>query len=232
MPVAIVTGASQGLGRAVAARLAAAGWALVVDARRGAPLEEVAGTLVRQGATLRAVPGDVADPDHRRALVSVAQELGGLDLVVNNAGTLGPSPLPPVARLPLEDLAKLFAVNVIGPLGLVQLSLPLLAKAGGAVVAVTSDAAVEAYEGWAGYGASKSALEQLHHVLEAEAPEIRVYRFDPGDMRTQMHQDAYPGEDISDRPGPEGAAAALLRLITAAPPSGRYRAGQFAEVHA
>jgi NAD(P)-dependent dehydrogenase (short-subunit alcohol dehydrogenase family) len=232
MPVAIVTGASQGLGRAVAAELAAAGWGLVIDARHRASLDLVASRLRLGGAVVEAVPGDVTDPEHRRNVVEAARLLGGLDLLVNNAGGLGPSPMPPVERLSLEELAQLFAVNVLAPLGLVQLSLPLLGEGGGAVVAVTSDAAVEQYEGWAGYGASKAALEQLHNVLAVEAPAIRVYRFDPGDMRTQMHQDAFPDEDISDRPLPEAAASSLLRLLDASPPSGRYRAAQFAEVPA
>lgn len=230
MPVAIVTGASRGFGLAVARQLGAAGWSLVIDARHRDPLAEAAAGLRRSGVVVRADPGDVTDPGHRRALVAAARELGGLDLLVNNAGALGPSPLPAVARLPLDELAQLFAVNVLAPLGLVQLSLPLLAGTGGAVVAVTSDAAVERYEGWAGYGATKAALEQLHHVLEVEQPAVRVYRFDPGDMRTRMHQAAFPGEDISDRPPPDVAAAALVRLVGAAPPSGRYQAARSAEV--
>ena len=232
MPVAIVTGASRGLGRAVAAELAAGGWALVIDARHRETLERVATDLRGKGALVRDISGDVTLPEHRRRLVTAAEELGGLDLLVNNAGGLGPSPLPPVESLPLDELRQLFAVNVLAPLGLVQLSLPFLRASSGTVVAVTSDAALEQYEGWAGYGATKAALEQLHHVLEAEAPDVHVYRFDPGDMRTQMHQDAYPGEDISDRPEPDRAAAALVRLVGSAPPSGRYRAAQFAEVPA
>jgi NAD(P)-dependent dehydrogenase (short-subunit alcohol dehydrogenase family) len=232
MPVAIVTGASRGLGRALAAELAAASWALVVDARHDEDLQVAADALRRDGAVVRSVAGDVTDAEHRRALLSAAEELGGLDVLVNNAGALGPSPLPTVEAYPLDALAALFAVNVVAPIGLVQLALPLLGESGGAVVAVTSDAAVEQYQGWAGYGATKAALEQLHHVLEVEAPKVRVYRFDPGDMCTQMHQDAFPGEDISDRPEPELAAAALRRLIEIAPPSGRYRATEFAEVTA
>jgi NAD(P)-dependent dehydrogenase (short-subunit alcohol dehydrogenase family) len=232
MPVAIVTGASRGLGKALAVELADAGWSLVVDARNRGALDDVADGLRRSGALVRACAGDVADAEHRRALLDAAEQLGGVDLLVNNAGGLGPSPLPPVARLKVDDLAQLFAVNVLAPLALVQLCLPLLEAAGGTTVAVTSDAAVEQYEGWAGYGATKAALEQLHNVLEREAPRVRVYRFDPGDMRTTMHQDAFPDEDISDRPPPEAAAASLMRLITAAPPSGRYRAAQFARVPA
>jgi NAD(P)-dependent dehydrogenase (short-subunit alcohol dehydrogenase family) len=230
MPVAIVTGASRGFGRALAEKLAAARWELVIDARHRAALDEAAVCLRSTGAVVRAVAGDITDLQHRLALLAAAKELGGLDLLVNNAGALGPSPLPSVEHFPLDELAQLFAVNVVGPLGLVQLSLPLLGQAGGAVVAVTSDAALEQYEGWAGYGATKAALEQLHNVLEIEAPKIRVYRFDPGDMRTEMHQNAFPGEDISDRPSPEMAAAALMRLVETAPPSGRYRATELAEV--
>jgi NAD(P)-dependent dehydrogenase (short-subunit alcohol dehydrogenase family) len=232
MSVAIVTGASRGLGRAVAHELATSGWSLVIGARHRGPLDEVVADLRRGGAVVRAVPGDITDPEHRRAIVAAAEELGGLDLLVNNAGGLGPSPLPPLVDLPLDELSRLFDVNVVAQLGLVQLSLPLLRERGGAVVAVTSDAAVEPYEGWGAYGASKAALEQLNHVLEVEAPEVRVYRFDPGDMRTQMHQEAFPGEDISDRPEPEDAAAALVNLLRNAPPSGRYGVAQFSEAPA
>ncbi len=232
MAVAIITGASRGFGRAVAVELARSGWGVVIDARDRRPLVQVAAELEDEGAVVRAVPGDITDSAHRRALVACAEELGGLDLLVNSAGALGPSPLPRLARLPLDELTRLFDVNVVAQLGLVQSSLPLLEKVGGSVVAVTSDAAVEQYEGWGAYGASKAALEQLHHVLEVEEPQVRIYRFDPGDMRTQMHQEAFPGEDISDRPAPEEAAAALTRLLVSAPPSGRYRAAQFAEVRA
>lgn len=231
-PVALVTGASLGFGRAVARRLAERGWRLVVDARREHPLRLAADELSAFGAVVRALPGDVADPAHRRALVSAAADLGRLDLLVQNAGALGPSPLPSVATLAAEDLTAVLEVNVLAPLALVQLALPLLRRSSGAVVAVTSDAAMEAYAGWGGYGASKAALEQLHHVLSAEEPTLRIYRFDPGDMRTAMHQAAFPGEDISDRPEPDGAATALLRLLDDAPPSGRYQAASLAEVRA
>ena len=230
MPIAVVTGASRGLGRALARSLAADGWSLVVDARHGAELAHAAAELEALGAEVRAVTGDVGDVEHRHALVDAAASLGGLDLLVNNAGTLGPSPLPPLADVAVDVLGQVLAVNTLAPLALVQEALPLLRRCGGVVVAVTSDAAVEAYEGWGAYGASKAALEQLHHVLAAELPELRVYRFDPGDMRTQMHQDAFPGEDISDRPEPEEAAAALRRLLDSAPPSGRYRAAELVEV--
>jgi NAD(P)-dependent dehydrogenase (short-subunit alcohol dehydrogenase family) len=168
--------------------------------------------------------GDVADPAHRTELVSASWSLGGLDLLVNNASVLGPSPQPALRDYPLDVLEQVYRVNVIGPVGLIQEALLSLEKRHGAVVNVTSDAAVEGYEGWGGYGSSKAALEQVSRVLAAEQPDVRVYWFDPGDMRTQMHQDAFPGEDISDRPLPETVVPALLRLLDDSPPSGRYRA--------
>jgi NAD(P)-dependent dehydrogenase (short-subunit alcohol dehydrogenase family) len=232
MPVAIVTGASRGLGRAVALRLAQSGWDLVVDARGTDALHQAAAQMEKAGATVRALAGDLADDSHRRALVQAAEELGGVDLLVNSAGTLGPSPLPPVAELEPDALRQILEVNVVAQMALVQNSLSALRRAGGTVVAVTSDAAVEGYEGWGGYGASKAALEQLHHVLGTEETAITVYRFDPGDMRTQMHQDAFPGEDISDRADPDEAAAALLQLLERRPPSGRYRAAEVEAVPA
>ncbi len=161
---------------------------------------------------------------HRRALIEAATSLGSLRLLVNNASTLGASPLPRLADHPLDTLTDVYATNVVAPLALVQLALPALTEAGGTVVDITSDAAVEGYEGWGGYGSSKAALDQLGKVLAAEHPDLRVYSFDPGDMRTQMHQDAFPGEDISDRPEPEGVAPVLHRLVEDSPPSGRYRA--------
>lgn len=232
MAVAIVTGASRGLGRALGRALAAEGWALVVDARHPGPLADAATEFESLGARVRAVAGDIADPAHRRALVDAAEELGGADVLVNNAGTLGPSPLPALESLPPDLLEDVLRVNVVAPLALAQAAMAQLRRAHGALVAVTSDAAVEAYEGWGGYGASKAALEQLHNVLAVEAADVRVYRFDPGDMRTQMHQDAFPGEDISDRAEPSVAAAALVRLLADAPPSGRYRAADLVEVTA
>jgi NAD(P)-dependent dehydrogenase (short-subunit alcohol dehydrogenase family) len=224
MSTAIVTGASRGLGRALALDLARDRWDLVIDARSAGVLQEVAREAQAAGATVRAFPGDIADPAHRRSLVEAAEERDGLDLLVVNAGTLGPSPLPSVAELSLADLEATLRVNTVAPLGLVQLALPALRAAGGTVVAVTSDAAVEGYEGWGAYGASKAALEQLAHILGAEEPALRVYRFDPGDMRTRMHQDAFPGDDISDRPEPESVVPVLRRLLAERPPSGRYRA--------
>jgi NAD(P)-dependent dehydrogenase (short-subunit alcohol dehydrogenase family) len=173
---------------------------------------------------VHAIAGDIADPAHREALVAAAASLGSLDLLVNNASTLGPSPLPVLRNYPLADFEQVYRVNVVAPLALVQRALPLLHASNGTIVAVTSDAAVEGYEGWGAYGSSKAALEQLHNVLAAEQPTLRVYRFDPGDMRTEMHQQAFPGEDISDRPEPETMVPALRRLLHDAPPSGRYRA--------
>jgi len=222
--VAIITGASMGFGRAFADELASDEWDLVIDARHQEPLEAAAAALRRHGATVVAIPGDVTDPEHRRALIEAATSLGSLRLLVNNASTLGASPLPRLADHPLDTLTDVYATNVVAPLALVQLALPALTETGGTVVDITSDAAVEGYEGWGGYGSSKAALDQLGKVLAAEHPDLRVYSFDPGDMRTQMHQDAFPGEDISDRPEPEGVAPVLHRLVEDSPPSDRYRA--------
>jgi NAD(P)-dependent dehydrogenase (short-subunit alcohol dehydrogenase family) len=216
MPTAIVTGASRGLGLALARALAGRGWRLVVDARDGAALQAATAEL----PDVVAVPGDVADPEHRAALVAAA---GPLDLLVNNASLLGPSPQPALADYPLDVLERVYAVNVLAPLTLTQLALPHL-RAGGRVINVTSDAGVEPYPGWGGYGSSKAALEQLSAVLAAEHPELRVYAVDPGDMNTRMHQEAFPGEDISDRPPPEESVPGLLRLIDGDLPSGRYLA--------
>ena len=229
MSVAIVTGASQGFGRALAEELAHDGWDLVVDARHQDALEVAAAALLRHGGRVVAIAGDVADPVHRDALVTAATELGGVDLLVNNASTLGPTPMPALANYPLEELEAVYRTNVVAPLALVQQALPALLTVHGAVVNVTSDAAVEGYEGWGGYGSSKAALEQVSNVLAGEQAGLRVYRFDPGDLRTQMHQDALPGEDISDRPEPESVVPALLRLLADAPPSGRYQAGVLME---
>jgi NAD(P)-dependent dehydrogenase (short-subunit alcohol dehydrogenase family) len=224
MPVALITGASRGLGRAVAADLAADGWDLVLDARGAAALESVAAELATNSVRVQAIAGDIADPSHRGELVAAAAALGGLDLLINNASVLGPSPQPTLDAYPLDVLAHVFDVNVIAPIALVQQALPLLHVSAGTIVNITSDAAVEGYEGWGGYGASKAALEQATNVLAAEQPGLLVYRFDPGDMRTQMHQEAFPGEDISDRPEPETIVPALRSLLRNRPPSGRYRA--------
>jgi NAD(P)-dependent dehydrogenase (short-subunit alcohol dehydrogenase family) len=228
MPVAIITGASRGFGRALAFDLARDGWDLVIDARRAPRLEETRERVESQGANVSAIVGDVADPRHRAALIASAQMLGSLDLLVNNASTLGPSPLANLDRYPLDELRKVFEVNVVAPLALVQLGLPLLRQSRGAVVSLSSDAAVEAYEGWGGYGSSKAALDHLHRVFGAEVDDVRFYSFDPGDMRTDMHQAAFPGEDISDRPEPETVVPGLRSLLHAAPPSGRYRANDWA----
>lgn len=219
-PVAIVTGASRGLGLALARALAKRGFRLVVDAR-GADALEAARAELSALTDVAAIPGDVADPRHREALVAAAGPR--LDVLVNNASVLGPTPLPPLGAYPLDALEDVFRVNVLAPLALAQLALPLLRR-GGRIVNVTSDAAVEAYEGWGGYGSSKAALEQLTRVLAAENPALRVYAVDPGDMNTQMQQDAFPGEDVSDRPPPEESVPGLLELIEGDLPSGRYLA--------
>ena len=220
MPLAIITGASRGLGLALARELAANDWALVLDARGAEDLHRVASEL-GQLTEVAALPGDVRDDSHLRALVDAAGE--SIDALVNNASVLGPSPQPELARYPLSELERVYAANVFAPLALVQHALPRIAD-GGAIVNVTSDAAAEPYEGWGGYGSSKAALEQLTAILAAEQPALRVYAVDPGDMRTQMHQEAFPGEDISDRPPPEESVPGLVELITGSLPSGRYRA--------
>jgi NAD(P)-dependent dehydrogenase (short-subunit alcohol dehydrogenase family) len=218
MSTAIVTGASRGLGLALARALAERVWRLAIDARGAAALEAARDELA--GLTdVVAVAGDVADEQHRRDLVAAAGDR--IDLVVNNASLLGPSPLPALADLPPAALEGVLRANVVGPLGLVQLALPRM-REGGCILNVSSDAAVEPYEGWGGYGSSKAALDQLTRVLAAECPDLRVYAVDPGDMRTQMHQDAFPGEDISDRPPPEASVPGLLALVEGELPSGRY----------
>jgi NAD(P)-dependent dehydrogenase (short-subunit alcohol dehydrogenase family) len=229
VPTAIVTGASRGLGLALASALADRGWRLVIDARDGDALEQAAAGL-RERTEVVAVAGDVADPEHRDALVAAAGG-GPVDLLVNNASVLGASPLPPLARYPLDELEQVYRVNALAPLALMQAVLPLLAE-GARIVNVTSDAAVEPYEGWGGYGSAKAALEQLTAVFAAEQPALRVYAVDPGDMNTRMHQDAYPGEDISDRPPPERSVPGLLALIEGDLPSGRYSAAALAEAAA
>lgn len=232
MNVAIITGASRGLGLALARTLAAEHWALVLDAR-GARALDAAGRELAAVTTVRTIAGDVADDAHRAALVDAALALGGVDLLVNNASVLGPSPQPHLAEYPIDVLTEVYDVNVVAPLALIQRALPHLRRSTiGAVVDVTSDAGVEAYEGWGGYGSSKAALEQLGYVLATEEPGVRVYTFDPGDMRTQMHQAAFPGEDISDRPEPETVVPALVRLLHERPASGRYRAADLLEVTA
>jgi NAD(P)-dependent dehydrogenase (short-subunit alcohol dehydrogenase family) len=223
MEIALITGASRGLGLALAQALADRGYGLAIDARGSDDLEAARVALARRTA-VTAVAGDVADPAHREELVAAAARMGRLRLLVNNASVLGPSPQPDLDAYPLEVLDSVYRINVLAPLGLIQLALPALAAGGGTVLNITSDAAVENYPGWGGYGSSKAALEQLSNVLAAEHPGVRVYWADPGDMRTRMHQEAFPGEDISDRPLPETSVPGLLQLIEGDRPSGRYRA--------
>jgi NAD(P)-dependent dehydrogenase (short-subunit alcohol dehydrogenase family) len=215
MPVAIVTGASRGLGRALSRALDGRGWRLTIDARDDAALFAAADGLTN----VEVVAGDVTDSQHRRALIDAAGD--SIDLLVNNASHLGPSPQPSLGDYPLDELRRVYDVNVLAPLALIQLALPRL-HPGAVVVNISSDAAIEAYEGWGGYGSSKAALDQLSAVLAAEHPQLRIYAVDPGDMRTEMHQAAFPGEDISDRPPPEAVVPGLLALIDGSLPSGRY----------
>jgi NAD(P)-dependent dehydrogenase (short-subunit alcohol dehydrogenase family) len=229
MPVALITGASRGLGRALAEELSARGWNLIVDGRDPTALNDAAARWSGAGEVVT-IPGDVGDAGHREELAAAVRREGGLDLLVNNASALGPSPLPRLERFPVDELERLFRINGLAPLALMQGVLRELTAVAGTIVNVTSDAAVEAYPGWGGYGASKAALDQLTAVLAVEQPALRVYAFDPGDMRTAMHQLAFPGEDISDRPGPEAVVPALLRLIEARPASGRYRASDLLAV--
>jgi NAD(P)-dependent dehydrogenase (short-subunit alcohol dehydrogenase family) len=223
-PVAVITGASQGLGLALVEALAAAGWAIVVDARRAdrldAALDQVRG---HTDAEVVAIPGDVTDPEHRAAVAGAAASLGPVRLVVHNASTLGASPLPSLSDISAGTLRAIFETNVIAPIALTQALAPHLAP-DATIVSITSDAGVEAYPGWGGYGASKAALEHASRVLAAERADWRVLVVDPGDMRTEMHQDAFPGEDISDRPEPAASVPGLLALIQGDHPSGRYEA--------
>ncbi|MEW2251929.1 MULTISPECIES: SDR family NAD(P)-dependent oxidoreductase [unclassified Streptomyces] len=230
MPVAIITGASRGLGRALAGALAERGWDLVLDARGAGPLEETAVALTAYDVRVQAVPGDVTDARHRAELVAAARKLGGADLLVNNAGILGVEPLVPLARHPLDGFRAALETNVVAPLALVQEALPLLRRAeDGAVLNVSSDAAVEAYRTWGGYGATKAALDLLSAVLAVEEPELRVWWADPGGMRTGMLAAAEPGEDLTGTPAPDEIAPLLLRLLDERRPSGRYTAAQLRE---
>lgn len=221
-PTALITGASRGLGLALAEALAQRAWNLIIDAR-GAPALQAAQQRLARHTRLIAIPGDVADPAHRKALAYAAKDLGGLDAVVNNAGILGPSPQPHLLDYPLDVLEHVYRTNVLAPLALLQTLQPHL-KPAARILNITSDAAVEAYAGWGGYGSSKAALESLSAVLAAENPRLKVYWVDPGDMRTQMHQDAFPGEDIRDRPLPQQSVPGLLALLEGDLPSGRYQA--------
>ena len=224
--VAVITGGSQGLGLALAEALARAGWSLVIDARRADRLQAAVERL-SAFATVMGVPGDISDAQHRNDLARAAAGLGPVRLLVNNASTLGVSPLPPLSGIDPAVLRRIFDVNVVAPLALLQAFEDQLAP-GATVMNVTSDAGVEAYEGWGGYGASKAALEHASRVLAAERPDLRVLIVDPGDMRTEMHQDAFPGEDISDRPEPEASVPGLVALINGQQPSGRYQARSIA----
>ncbi|CAM5549772.1 SDR family NAD(P)-dependent oxidoreductase [Streptomyces avidinii] len=230
MSVAIVTGASRGLGRALAGELAARGWDLVLSARGAAALEEAAAGLERAaGVRVVAVAGDVSSAGHRAALVASARELGGLDLLVNNAGVLGAEPLVVLADHALDGLREAFEVNVVGPLGLVQEGLSLLRAAeAGAVLNISSDAAVSAYATWGAYGATKAAGDLVSAVLAVEEPELRVWWADPGSMRTRMMAAAEPGEDLAGLPTPQEVAPALLQLVERGLPSGRYTAQELA----
>jgi NAD(P)-dependent dehydrogenase (short-subunit alcohol dehydrogenase family) len=223
MPTAVITGASAGLGRALARSLAHRSWNLVLDARRPDRLFRLADEL-SGSCRVHAIAGDVADAEHRRRLAEAVADFGALDLLVNNASTLGPTPLPPLTELSPDQLSDILRVNLVAPLALIQQCLPALTQAGGAggsVVNLSSDAAVVHYPGWGGYGCAKAALDHLSATLAVEHPGLRWYSFDPGDMRTEMHQAAFPGENISDRPAPESVLPALLRLIDSRPPSGR-----------
>jgi NAD(P)-dependent dehydrogenase (short-subunit alcohol dehydrogenase family) len=219
---ALITGASRGLGLALARELAQRGWQLIVDARAPAALESARAELAQHTRVI-AIAGDITDAAHRGALAAAAGELGGIDALVNNASILGPSPQPALLDYPLDVLEQVYRTNVIAPLALIQATRSAL-QPSARIVNITSDAGVEAYPGWGGYGSSKAALEQLSAILAAEVDQLRVYWVDPGDMRTQMHQDAFPGEDISDRPLPEASVPGLLELLEGVHPSGRYKA--------
>ncbi|QNE19894.1 SDR family oxidoreductase [Kribbella qitaiheensis] len=226
-PVALITGASAGLGLALAHGLADRGWALIIDAR-GADLLKDAADALADRTDVVPLAGDVTDAEHRADLVDAVGELGRLDLLVNNASYLGPSPLQPLAAADLDQLRRVYEVDVIAPVALTQALIPELTRAAGTVINISSDAAVEAYEGWGGYGSAKAALDHASRVLAAEHLDIVVYAVDPGDLRTAMHQAAFPGEDISDRPEPATVVPAFLQLLDSRPASGRYRAAEFA----
>jgi NAD(P)-dependent dehydrogenase (short-subunit alcohol dehydrogenase family) len=221
---AVVTGASRGLGLELARALARRGWALAIDARHAEPLEAARQELASQTSVV-ALPGDVRDASHLTQLIEEAGRLGPIAAVVNNASLLGPSPQPALASYPLSELREVYEANVFAPLRLIQLALPRL-ESGARIVNVTSDAGIESYEGWGGYGSSKAALEHLTSILAAERPELRIYWVDPGDMRTEMQQEAFPGEDISDRPLPSQSVPAFMTLLEGDLPSGRYRASE------
>jgi NAD(P)-dependent dehydrogenase (short-subunit alcohol dehydrogenase family) len=221
-PAALITGASRGLGLALARALAEKRWELIIDARGPEALEAAREELSRSTG-VAAIPGDIGQESHRQALAEAVKAAGGIDAMINNASLLGPSPQPELGDYPLDVLEGVYRVNVLGPLGMFQLARPYF-KPGARVINVTSDAGIEAYEGWGGYGSSKAALEHMSAILAEENPSLRVYWVDPGDMRTQMQQEAFPGEDISDRPLPEESVPGLLALLEGDLPSGRYRA--------
>jgi NAD(P)-dependent dehydrogenase (short-subunit alcohol dehydrogenase family) len=222
MKNALITGASRGLGLALAHQLAQNGWGLIIDARGKKALEQAREEISAKTKVI-AIPGDVTAESHRKKLFKAAQELGGVDLLMNNASLLGPSPQPQLLEYPLDALEDVYRANVVAPLALIQ-TLHSALKPGACIINVTSDAGVEAYSGWGGYGSSKAALEHLSHILAEENPSLRIYWVDPGDMRTQMQQEAFPDEDISDRPLPEESVPGLMALIEGKEPSGRYRA--------
>ncbi|TDD59044.1 SDR family oxidoreductase [Kribbella antibiotica] len=225
-PVALITGASAGLGLALAHGLADRGWALVINARGADALKDAADALADRTDVVP-LAGDVTDPQHRADLADAIEELGRLDLLINNASYLGPSPLQALGSADLDELRRVYEVNVLAPLALTQALLPQLTAATGVVVNISSDAAVEAYETWGGYGSAKAALDHATRVLGQEHPALAVYAVDPGDLRTAMHQAAFPGEDISDRPEPATVVPAFLALLDQRPASGRYRAAEF-----
>jgi NAD(P)-dependent dehydrogenase (short-subunit alcohol dehydrogenase family) len=225
-PTALITGASRGLGLALARELAHLGWSLILDARGAEALEAARAELAPHTPVI-AIPGDVTDPAHRQQIADAARSLGGLDAVVNNASILGPSPQPNLLDYPLDALEQVYRANVIAPLAVLQ-AVPL--RPGARILNITSDAGAEAYAGWGGYGSSKAALEHLSAILAEENPALRVYWIDPGDMQTQMQQEAFPGEDISDRPLPEISVPGLLALLTGDYPSGRYKARELTPV--
>ncbi|WP_405070184.1 SDR family oxidoreductase [Kribbella sp. NBC_01510] len=225
-PVALITGASAGLGLALAHGLAGRGWTLVIDARGAEALKDAADALASHTDVIP-LAGDVTDPTHRADLVDAVAGLGRLDLLVNNASYLGPSPLQALGSADLDELRRVYEVDVLAPIALTQALLPSLTAASGVLLNISSDAAVEAYETWGGYGSAKAALDHATRVLAAEHPTLSVYAVDPGDLRTAMHQAAFPGEDISDRPEPATVVPAFLQLLDSRPESGRYRAAEF-----
>lgn len=229
---ALITGASRGLGLALARGLAKRGWRLIIDARAAEALESARAELSALIDVI-AIPGDVGDPAHRQRLADAARDGGGIDAIVNNASVLGPSPQPTLLQYPIDVLERVYEVNVFAPLALIQAVHALDALSSrGCIINITSDAGVEAYDGWGGYGSSKAALEQISAVLAAENPSVRVYWVDPGDMNTVMQQEAFPGEDVSDRPSPDASVPGLIELIEGQHPSGRYSARSLTAVTA